>query len=134
MGTAAKLQQKDLALADLERGNHPIIIHDDEVIVGDEAYPIGKIDRVEVRERRPFGFMPVYAFGAVAAACLLLGHWVLGMLCAGAALLAWRRTAVVFYELFLIMGWSEVKALSSRSETLVFQHRTRIERNMARLR
>lgn len=131
MGTGAT--HKDVELAILERGNHPIIIHDDAVIVGDQVYPISKIDRVDVRERRPFGPAAIYAFGAVAAAFVLLGHWIIGLLCAGVAYLAWRRTAVVFYELFLIMGWSEVKALSSRSEIFVIQQRNGIERNMARL-
>ena len=112
---------------------------------GNKSYAINKINSVEVRERHPHGQGAMYVWGLLALIMLLAflgslsgpqpssgpGWLLIGAVCGFLAYVAWKKSKIVEYQLFLMTSSSEAQALASRDADLILRLRNRIESAIA---
>ena len=110
---------------------------------GSKSYAINKINSVDVRVRRPHGEGAIWACGLVAliAAISFLGsllagraewwHLILATIFGGLAYVAWRKSKIREYQLFLMTSSSEAQAFVTQDSAEIHRLREEIERAMA---
>ena len=104
---------------------------------GAKTYAINKINSVEVRARHPHGTAWMFLCGLVALIGLLsfLGSadafsFGLAVVFGPLAYMAWKRSKIIEYQLFLMTSSSEAQALTSRDADMIQSLRNRIEAAM----
>ena len=105
---------------------------------GAKSYAINKINSVEVTQRHPHSQLPVFIWGLLSMGCLLsavqgagAGVFVFGLIFGGLAYLAWRKSQIIEYRLFLRTSSQDAQALTSRDGGLIESLREQIEHAMA---